>query len=324
MKKIFTSILFSAITLTVFAQQAAQYSMYMWNKYAFNPAYAGMENSLSITGVYRNQWVNLPGSPVTQAVNAHMPLYIANGGVGISLENESLGSWSQTVTNISYDYQMVVNNSGVLSLGLSAGFLQRKFDGTLARTPEGIFDPDNGIYLGHNEQILPFALETGSAPTFNMGVFYQGEKLEMGISAANLLKNEIRLSTISFIPERTYYFYTGYKVDVGRKLQLAPSVLIKSDVYQTQLDISLLARYNENIFAGATFRGYDSNSKDALSIIGGFKMNEKITVGYTYDLTLSGLSNANSGTHELLINYNLGKQIGQGKPPIIIYNPRSL
>ena len=323
MKKIFTVILLSAFAMTIMAQQAAQYSMYMWNKHAFNPAYAGMDNSLSITGVYRNQWMNLPGNPVTQQINAHMPLYIAGGGVGIALENESLGSWSQTTTKLSYDYQMVVNNNGVLSLGLSAGILQRKFDGTLARTPEGVFD-DQGNYLGHSEQALPFALETGNVPTFGVGAFYQGEKLEVGISSTNLLENEVNLSTISFVPERTHYLYVGYKLDLGRKLQFSPSLLVKSDVYQTQVDISLVGKYNENIFAGATFRGYDSNSIDALSIIGGIKLNEKITIGYAYDLTLSGLSNVSNGTHEILINYNLGKQVGLGKPPIIIYNPRSL
>lgn len=323
MKKIFTAILLFAFIWTASAQQAAQYSLYMWNKHAFNPAYAGMDNSLSITGVYRNQWMNLPGSPTTQFVNAHMPLYIAGGGIGIAVENETLGSWTQTTTALSYDYQMVVNNSGVLSLGLSAGFTQRKFDGTLARTPEGLFD-DQGNYLGHSEQALPFALETGNAPAVNIGAFYQGKKLEIGISASNLLENEISLSTISFVPERTYYLYAGYTLDLGRKLQLTPSTLIKSDVYQTQMDFSLVAKYNENIFAGASFRGYDSNSTDALALLGGIKLNEKVTVGYSYDLTLSGLSNVSSGTHELLINYNLGKQIGQGKPPIIIYNPRSL
>lgn len=323
MKKLFTIILISAFTITAQGQQAAQYSMYMWNKHAFNPAYAGMENSLSITGVYRSQWLNLPGSPETQTINAHMPLYIAGGGVGIALENETLGSWAQTTTSLSYDYQMVINNSGVLSLGLAAGFIQRKFDGTLARTPDGLFD-DQGNYLGHSEQSLPFTLETGNAPTFSIGAFYQGEKLEVGISASNLSENEISLSTISFIPERTYYGYVGYAFDMGRKLQLRPSVFIKSDVYQTQIDFSVIARYNENIFAGASFRGYAPDTQDAIAIICGAKLNEKITFGYSYDLTVSNLSNVNNGTHEILINYNLGKQIGQGKPPIIIYNPRSL
>ncbi|MEO1258975.1 MAG: type IX secretion system membrane protein PorP/SprF [Bacteroidota bacterium] len=328
MKKIITILFLATFAYTGLAQQAPQYSMYMWNKFAFNPAYAGLDNSLSITGVYRNQWVNLPGNPTSQHVNAHMPLYIAGGGIGIAFENETLGSWTHTSATASYNYQLVIGNSGVLSLGLSAGFIQREFDGTKARTPGGEFQPDptdpNSVYIGHNDPILPFSVESGNAPTFNAGAFYQGEKLEVGISVTNIAENEISLSSLSFLPERTYYFYTGYNLDMGRKVQLTPSVLVKSDVYQTQMDFSLVARYNENIFAGASFRGYDSNSQDAVAIIGGIKLNENFTLGYSYDLTLSNLSNTSSGTHELLLNYNLGKPIGKGKPPIIIYNPRSL
>ena len=323
MKKIVTIILLSFIATIAGAQQAAQYSMYMWNIHAFNPAYAGLDNSLSITGVYRNQWVSLPGNPVSRNVTAHMPLYILGGAIGIALENETLGSWSQSTVHLSYAWQRVVGHSGILSVGASAGFLQRQFDGTLARTPEGIFDDQNN-YLGHNEQSLPFSIEAGQVPTFSAGAFYQGEHLEVGISATNLLENEISLSSISFVPERSYYFFLGYKTDMGRKLQLNPSVLVKSDIFQTQMDLSLLLRYNENIYAGASFRGYDTNSRDAIALMGGFRVNDKLTIGYSHDLTLSTLSHVSNGTHELLLNYNLGKPIGQGKPPIIIYNPRSL
>jgi hypothetical protein len=99
---------------------------------------------------------------------------------------------------------------------------------------------------------------------------------------------------------------------------------VKSNISQTQIDFSLTTRYNENIFVGTSFRGYHSESLDAVALIGGFKLNEKITIGYSYDLTLSNLSTVSNGSHEILINYNLGKPIGKGKPPKIIYNPRSL
>jgi hypothetical protein len=90
------------------------------------------------------------------------------------------------------------------------------------------------------------------------------------------------------------------------------------------MDFSLITRYNENIFIGASLRGYHSESLDAVALIGGFKLSEKITIGYSYDLTLSSLKTASNGSHEILLNYNLGKAIGKGRPPKIIYNPRSL
>ena len=132
------------------------------------------------------------------------------------------------------------------------------------------------------------------------------------------------MNTLSFQLDRTYFFNAGYRFDLGKNITLRPSVLVKSNISQTQIDFSLITRYNENIFIGASFRGYQSESLDAVALIGGFKLNEKFTLGYSYDLTLSNLKAVSNGSHEIVINYNMGKQIGKGRPPKIIYNPRSL
>lgn len=309
-------------TQMVMAQQPAQYSMYRLNKYAFNPGYAGLDNSLSMTGVYRTQWVGLPGSPVTQNLNAHMPLYIAGGGVGLSVENETLGSWRQTAFSASFAYQLPVSKSGLFSLGLSAGWVQRQLDGSKVRTPSTVID-DLGNVI-HNDPYLGNSLEGGAGPTAHFGAFYQGERLEFGISAINLLGNRLKLSDLKFEQERTYFLYLGYRLDLNKKFTTIPSILLKTDVYQTQIDFSVTTQYNENIFVGASLRGYHSNSLDAIALMGGFKLTEKISIAYSYDLGLSNLKTASTGSHEVLLNYNIGRPIGKGRPPAIIYNPRSL
>ncbi|MBI5916843.1 MAG: type IX secretion system membrane protein PorP/SprF [Bacteroidetes bacterium] len=315
--------IFLGLTTIAVAQQPAQYSLYNLNKFAFNPAYAGLDNSLSLTGVYRSQWVGLEGNPVTQHLNAHMPLYIAGGAAGLALENETLGSWKQTSFSASYAYQMPVGKTGLLSLGGSAGWVQRQLNGSKVRTPGTEVD-DLGNPISHNDPSLSINTEAGAGSTAHAGVFFQGEKLEAGVSAMNLLGNKLDISSLKFQQERTYFLYLGYKLDLSKSLTATPSVLLKSDGYQTQIDFSVLARYNENIFVGASFRGYHANSIDAVALMGGFKLSEKISIGYAYDLGLSNLRSVNSGSHEVLLNYNLGKPIGKGRPPVIIYNPRSL
>lgn len=321
MKNTFTLTLlaFMVYVLQAAAQQPAQYSLYRLNKYAFNPGYAGLDNSLSITGVYRAQWVGLPGNPVSQNLNAHLPLNIIGGGVGFGVENETLGSWRQTSFTASYAHQLPVGKSGVLSAGLTAGWVQRQLDGNKVHTPSD--DPDNGL---PTDPYLPFGTEGGSGPTAHVGLFYQGEKLEAGISAVNLLGNKLNLSGVDFEQERAYFLFLGYEFGLSNNFSLIPAILLKSDVYQTQMDFSVTGQYNENIFVGASLRGYHTNSLDALAMMGGFKVNEKISIAYAYDLGLSNLKAVNSGSHEILVNYNLGKPVGKGRLPAIIYNPRSL
>ncbi len=310
-------------TQMLMAQQPAQYSLYRLNKFAFNPGYAGLDNSLSMTGVYRSQWVGLPGNPVTQNFNAHMPLYIAGGGAGLAVENETIGSWRQTAFSASYAHHLPVGKVGLLSLGLTAGWVQRQLDGSKVRTPSTEID-DQGNVVSHGDNYLGTGLGGGAGPTAHLGAFYQGEKLEVGISAINLLGNKLKLSNLEFEQERTYFLYLGYKLNLNKNLVTIPSILLKSDVHQTQIDFSVITQYNENIFVGASLRGYHTNSLDAVSLMGGFKLSEKISIGYAYDLGLSNLKTASTGSHEILLNYNIGKPIGKGRPPAIIYNPRSL
>jgi len=321
MRNFLTLILILSGTMLAVAQQTPQYTMYMFNKMAFNPAYAGLDNSLSITGAFRRQWDGFEDAPTTQNVNVHMPFYFLSSGVGLSLENDALGVSRNTTAKFSYNYQLPIGRTGILAMGMSAGVVQQQLDGSELRTPDGIYE---GITIDHQDVLLPNANVSEIAPTFDAGVYFMSERLEIGFSVLNLTEQSIEFETFNITPVRTYFFNAGSHFDIGRSLTFHPSVLIKSDVVQTQADFSAIVSYDDNIFLGASFRGYNANTQDAVAIIGGWKLSENLTVGYSYDITLSGLRDTSSGTHEVMVNYNLNKVIGAGKPPRIIYNPRFL
>lgn len=323
MNKVFT-ILFFLFLGSLSAQQTSQYSLYMLNKYNFNPAYAGLDNSLSITGVYRKQWVDLEGSPTTQNLNLHLPMYRLRGGFGINIENDLIGAERNTMATISYNYIIPVTKTSLFSIGVGAGMIQKALDGSKLRAPNG--DYSQGI-INHRDGLIPIVQETAIAPTAVAGIYFQNEILDIGISTNNLLANAIQLGsdTITEIQlKRNYFFNAGVILEIGSSITIQPSVLLKSDFLQTQTDFSTLIKYNDNIFVGGTFRGYNSDNIDAIAIIAGFKLSEKMTVAYAYDLTLSGLNTVSNGSHEIMLNYNLNKIIGGGSPPKIIYNPRFL
>ncbi|RMG78096.1 MAG: type IX secretion system membrane protein PorP/SprF [Bacteroidetes bacterium] len=321
MKKNFTLLFFLFFIGALRAQQPAQYSLYAINPFSFNPAYAGMDNSLSLTGVYRTQWVGLPENPVTQTINAHTPLYFLSGGIGAQFERETMGNWERSQVMLAYNFQTPVGRTGLFSIGLSGGITQRTLDGTRIITPEGIYEPPVPF---HNDPTLPEVKENGSAMAFNAGAFYQGASWSVGISVLNVTEQKIELPHAAFLPERTWFVYLDYELEVSKMLRVRPSVLLKTNLNQTQADFSVIVKYNDNIFAGASFRGYNSNNQDAVVLTGGLKLSEKIRIGYAYDLTLSALKTVSSGSHEILLNYNFGKPIGKGQPPKIIYNPRFL
>lgn len=324
MRPLITLLFLAGFQLCLFAQQATQYSLYMLNKYHFNPAYAGLDNSLSATGVFRKQWVDLEGSPTSQNVNVHMPLYILQGGIGIDFENDVLGAEQNTSVSLSYNYWIPINKTSIVSIGISGGLVQKSLDGRMLRSPEGVYE---GTTFDHNDDFIPENKVNDMAPTVGIGLYYQSPKVEFGFSANNLLESTVNLGEtqeVNVALNRHYFASASFNFDIGRSLTIHPSVFAKSDFTETQMEISTIIRYNDNIFGGASFRGYNSESIDAVVLIGGFKLSEKVTLAYAYDLSFSALSSVNRGSHEIMLNYNLNKPIGAGLPPKIIYNPRFL
>jgi len=315
------------VSISLYGQQAPQYSLFSLNKYNFNPAYAGLDNSLSINGVYRKQWANLPGSPSIQNVNAHLPFYRLHGGFGINFENEEQGPERTTSATATYNYWLPIGKQNLLTIGFSGGLLEKSLDGTLLRAPDGVYSDDPN-FIEHNDGSLPINEVRAIAPIFNAGVYFQSQQFEAGFSVSNLSESQISLDggdvSTKISLNRNYFLIFAGNFEIGSTLTLHPSLLAKSDLIEHQIEISALLKYNDNIFGGASFRGYDSNTADAVALIAGFKLNPKVTVAYAYDLTLSALKSVSSGSHEIMVNYNLNKAIGAGKPPNIIYNPRFL
>lgn len=323
MRNVFTPILI-VYTACLAAQQAPQYSMYMLNPYAINPAYAGLENTLVATGVYRQQWSNLQGAPVTQHVNAHMPLYVISSGVGLKVENDAIGAHRTTQAAVSYDYSLELGRSVLLSAGLSAGYMQYALDGDKLRAPDGIYTEPN---FNHNDPFLPEGKVRASTTFFEVGVFLQTKKLEAGLSMQPAFAPALNTNgsePLKIEPVRHYLFYSSYAFDVGSSLNVKPAVLAKTDLTETQAEISVVLQWNENIFAGASFRGFGASSRDAAVVMAGLRLSEKTTLAYSFDISLSPLNSANRGSHELLLRYSLNRPIGAGKLPPVIYNPRFL
>jgi len=322
MLKILSISIFLLGIVTLKAQQLPQYSLYMLDGYHTNVAYAGMDNYLSATGVFRKQWLGLEGSPMTQHINVHLPWYYLSGGAGLSIENDIQGAERNTAISLSYNYIARLSESLRLSFGLGGGIMQKALDGSKLFAPEGNYE---GVTINHNDDLIPIGIESSFAPTATAGIYLQTISLEIGFAANHLTESLIRYESgiATEIQLKRHYLATAiYRFNISDEWNVQPSILLKSDFVETQADFSILAQLNNNIFAGASFRGYNGNTIDALIFLAGMNISPKIRLAYAYDLSLSRLSNYQTGSHEILLNYNLNKEIGGKIPAKTIYNPR--
>jgi type IX secretion system PorP/SprF family membrane protein len=310
---------------TISAQQPAQYSMYMLNPYHYHSAYGGLDESLSATGVFRKQWVNFPGSPLGFSFNAHLPIEYIKSGVGLSMEHDVIGAYSNTFVRASYNYIIDFGDNGKLSVGGAFRFMQKTLDGSLLRSPDGNYE--GGIILSHNDNLIPQIKVSSSTVSADAGIYYKHRKFEAGLTALNLTSPKLTLDvgTIQQIRYVRNFILTGsYRWDINDKMSLHPSFLLKTDLIKFQPEIGAIFKYQDNFFGGLTFRGYSKNTKDAVVLIAGLKLNKNFILAYSYDISVSKLTTYNSGSHEVILNYNLNRAIGKEIPAKVIYNPRFL
>lgn len=302
------------------AQQATQSSLGLLNPFQWNPAFAGIQGKAGASLGARLQWTGLEGAPVTQVVNFHAPFEILGGGLGLKMENDALGAAQSLRALIAYNYQLPLGE-GVLGMGVGAGIVRRILDGSKLRTPEGSY-LDN--FADHRDALLTLGRMQGAAPVLEAGVYYYSPRFEVGFALSNVNRPGIGMGTFQWSEIPVFFANATYNIELSPTFAAQSALWARGDRTQVQTDLALIFQYKQNISVGASLRGYDSDSLDALAFIAGFQLSEKLRLAYAWDWTLSPLQQASSGSHELLLTYALPKILGRLRLPPIIYNPRNL
>ena len=306
------------IPFSLKGQLAKQNSLYLVDLYQVNKGYGGLDRSLSVNFNFRDQWTGIDRQPTQLSLNAHMPLYLWDGGVGFSLKSDRIGALNITSFDISYN-RIVKMAFGIVSGGVGLGFSQATLDGQILVTPDGVYQ---GANIDHRDPILLEGTDSGISPDYSLNLFIGHQFFDLGISASNFLVPQTKIGTGQIDNRKNFNVFGRFPVALNDMI-LYPSLLLKTDFQQYQTEISALVK-SGNIFGGISLRGFSKRSLDALVFMGGIKINRHYTLSYSFDYGLSALNQVSQGSHEININYNLNKLIGIGLPPEIIYNPRNL
>ena len=118
------------------AQQDAQFTLFPWANYYFNPGSAGEQhNTLCFTGLFRQQYAgyrdvipNTDSSISTggQQILFNMESYLRKlkGGLGLSILKDKNGQFQNIGFRLGYAYKLNLP-SGRLGIGFQLGFLQQ-------------------------------------------------------------------------------------------------------------------------------------------------------------------------------------------------------
>lgn len=294
MKKIILLINF-LFYLSVSAQQDPEYTHYMYNMSVVNPAYAtGVPAMMNFGGLYRTQWVGAVGAPKTFTFFGHSAI-TDKIEVGMSFISDDIGDGAKKENNVYADFAYVLKLGGQnkLSLGLKAGFssMQSNFNGFRFTDPQTDFAFSENI--------------NATKPNIGVGAYYFRDNLYVGLSVPNLLKSkyvEEKSGVNAFGSEEIHTFLTaGYVFQLNDMLKLKPAFMSKFvKGSPITLDVTANVLYNEKFEFGAAYR-----IDDSVSALFNINITPTLRIGYAYDYTLTNFGQFNSGTHEIMLLFDL-------------------
>lgn len=294
--KRFIYILFGILLLaTANAQQLPQYTQYMLNEFAINPAVAGKEEFADVRSNNRYQWVGITDAPRTYMLTVHGPMKLKNMGLGMNLFTDIVGPTRRVGLNFSYAYHIKLNEETKVSLGLSAGVLQWGIDGHKLQ-----------LHDAGDENLLT-QYQTTYVPDFGAGVLLYTKKYYIGIAVPQMYQSKINLYPGVENKGKlvTHFNVNGaYKFDLGEDFKLEPSFILKYAMpAPMKLDVGVRGIYREQVWLGVAYR-----HNDAVTALVGYLYKNYLMIGYSYDFSTTNIRRYSSGTHEVMLGLRFSRQ----------------
>ena len=287
-------ILFTLCAILSVAGVRAQFDTHFTHYWAlqgyYNPAVAGLSGRLNMYGTYAMQMAGYTNAPATMLIGADMalPTEKKNQAISANLYNESIGLFTNQRLFAGYAYRFNLWG-GSMAMGVSAGSLEQKFDGSKVEAEESA------------DAAFPSSEIEGMGLDLTAGVHYAHPFFYAGLSVMHLTAPVIELGETNEIKiDRTYYFCGGGNIQMKNPLlSIQPSLQLMTDLQAWRADVTVRGTYTydeKRYYAGFTYSPMTS-----VAILLGGEINS-VTFGYAYEIFTSGVGLIH-GSHDLYVGY---------------------
>jgi type IX secretion system PorP/SprF family membrane protein len=287
------------------AQQELMVSQYMFNGLFLNPAYAGSHPYAGASLLHRAQWTGMEGAPQTSLVGIDGPILGDKMGLGLTLVHDMIGVSQDMEVAANYAYRLRLGDNSHLAFGLKAGI--SFYSATLSDL----------VYWDTQDVLYQDNISNATVGKFGFGIYWNNDRSFIGLSVPTLfaadgnLARDIQGASDHYFTQH-YYLQAGHVFDLSENFDLKPSILVK---YQQEappeVDLNCNMLFKERFWLGIGYR-----TGDAAVAMLEYQVDPMFRVGYAYDMATSGLRQYNSGSHEVMLGIDLGRE------PIKIKTPR--
>lgn len=272
--------------------QDPEFTQFYANPLYLNPAFAGTARCPRICMNYRNQWPGISGTFVTYSASYDQHIDNISGGLGFLFWNDRAGQATLNTTNISgmYSYQLTITREFSMKMGIEATYAQKSVDWSKLNFGDMI-DPRRGFIYNTNE--VP-SVTSKSNVDFSAGMLGYSKRYFFGFAVHHITEPDEGFLGPSKLPRK----YTGHAGAViplnGRNgdASVSPNILFQKQQDFQQLNLGVYFTKGP-IVGGLWYRNQDS-----FILLIGFQQ-DLVKMGYSYDVTVSKLTNATAGSHEL-------------------------
>jgi hypothetical protein len=291
--------------------QDPEFTQFYANPLYLNPALAGNKICPRVNVNYRIQWPNVYGTYSTVGVSVDRLVYGVKGGVGLMVmqDRAAQGTLNTTGVGLIYAPTIPIDRKRSIAFAIQAGWWQKAVNWSKL-TFGDMIDPQRG-FIETTGELPPDNARVGNFD-LGAGMVFSGEYVFAGAAVHHILQqNESFLGGTSPLP-RKYTVHAGGNIPIGGKYSessISPNMMYRQQGDFKQLNLGLYFK-KQQIVGGLWYRGNDSFIMLLGLESGAFRL------GYSYDVTISKLTNATAGSHELSLGYQFSC-----KPPSKKYRP---
>lgn len=329
MKRLLT-FAFAFLAVLAVQGQDASFTQFWANPLYLNPAFAGNNNILRISGTYRNHWRYTPGRFDTYSAGIDMRLCNpGNIGIGALFVQDVEGEGLLTSTEGSFIFNYLIEKPDhfQIAMALQPRFIQKSIHW------------DNLVFSDQLDPVLGDIYTSGAEPPqldsrtfFDAGAgimlrFFsrlpnrrEDMFTNVGLSVQHLFEpNESLLGDDSRLPLRAT-LHAGSIIPIGgtiarKPVYLVPNGRLEMQRFRTGLSRSLgaydlgAAIMRQPFLIGANYHSnlsWDTDNERAVALLFGLKSvfanSFNYYLGYSYDMNVGGIRNSRMGVHEITLH----------------------
>jgi type IX secretion system PorP/SprF family membrane protein len=325
------SILICFLSLDLYSQDP-NFSQWFNNKQYYNPAFVGLTEGFQMNLNFRKCWPKIPGQFETIITSFDKSLWNITGigGIGLITYNnvEGAGELSTTTIGIPLSSRIRVTKNWILQFAIMPQYQMRKINWEKLTFPDQL-SPYYGKYLQQSPGFQYNSQDNISFFDLSFGMLFSYEsfpgkqdkarnkKLTGGFSMHHYPEPGMSFLGMNYPLETKMIFHLDGEFPLSpgyfrRKI----SYIMPGFIFEKQGPLNSYM-FGANfrrwpLTCGIWMRNQDINVRNLTDIIllFGYQLpinhdnSSRITVFYSYDITVSNLTNHNSGSHEIGIRTN--------------------